>query len=138
MPRSGLCLGVRAGDWDWLLGLWHDIGKYSAKFQRYLGGSNGAEAHLEENNVRVDHSTAGAQLAARSFAGRDAGIGRILAYCIAGHHAGLADAVAEEGTSGLDDRLKKAVPDIAPSQHILSREAAGPRKRLLAGTLDAN
>ena len=66
----------------------HDIGKCSAAFQDYIGG----------NDVRgPDHSTAGAQEACRAY---PAGLGRMLAYVIAGHHAGLAD------TDSLDTRLK--------------------------------
>ena len=58
------------GTW---LGLLHDIGKYSTKFQRRLQGGE-----------KVDHSTAGAQVAAR--------YGQIpLAFAIAGHHSGLPD-----------------------------------------------
>ena len=79
----------RAGEWARLAGKWHDLGKYSAAFQSYLRQSNGFEAHLEER-TRVDHSTAGAQHANRALPG----LGRLLAYVIAGHHAGLADARA--------------------------------------------
>ena len=92
-----------AGQFGRTLGLWHDLGKYSKEFQAYLRRENGYEAHLEEYVGRVDHSTVGAQLAERLF-----GIhpyGKILAYCIAGHHAGLADAVSESGESGLDRRF---------------------------------
>ena len=58
-------------------GLLHDIGKYSDKFQQRIRGVN----------VRVDHSTAGAKTAVEKFGN----IGKMLAYAIAGHHAGLAD-----------------------------------------------
>lgn len=57
-----------------LCGLYHDIGKYSAAFQRRLGGSK----------EQVDHSSAGALLLfekQKPYA----------SMCIAGHHAGLAD-----------------------------------------------
>ena len=49
---------------------------------------------------KVDHSTAGAQHAAGL--GK---LGRLLAYCIAGHHAGLPH--GERGESGLSMRLMK-------------------------------
>jgi CRISPR-associated endonuclease/helicase Cas3 len=93
------------------LGLWHDIGKYSREFQAYLHRENGFEAHLETTaSDRVDHSTAGAQLACQLFGNHP--YGRMLAYCVAGHHAGLADAVSEGGSSGLDQRLIRSVPSI--------------------------
>ena len=38
--------------------------------------------------IRVDHSTAGAQKAVKLFG---TAVGRLLAYPIAGHHAGLPD-----------------------------------------------
>jgi len=66
-----------AGDNAYLCGLLHDIGKYSEAFQkRIYGGKN-----------RVDHSTAGAYELNRRFGEW----GRLLAYCVAGHHAGLPD-----------------------------------------------
>ncbi|MBX3316151.1 MAG: CRISPR-associated endonuclease Cas3'' [Phycisphaeraceae bacterium] len=86
-----------------LAGLWHDLGKCSDEFQAYLRRSNGLEsenAHVEERS-RVDHSTLGAQ-----FAESKGALGRLLAYCIAGHHAGLPDTV---GDTGLESRLKKDV-----------------------------
>lgn len=66
------------GTW---LGLLHDIGKYSTKFQRRLQGGE-----------KVDHSTAGAQVAAR--------YGQIpLAFAIAGHHSGLPDGGGRSDTA---------------------------------------
>ncbi len=102
-----------AGSFGQVLGMWHDLGKYSLEFQAYLFRENGFEAHLENvtPSQRVDHSTAGAQLADRIFGKHP--FGRMLAYCIAGHHAGLADSISTSGASGLDQRLKKAIPDIS-------------------------
>jgi CRISPR-associated endonuclease/helicase Cas3 len=42
--------------------------------------------------------------------GRDRGMAELIAYAIAGHHAGLPDMSGE--TSGLADRLKKIVPPL--------------------------
>jgi len=106
-----------AADWGRLLGHWHDLGKYSAEFQAYLRSANGLEAHLESLPGRVDHSTAGAQHAASRFRGAR---GRILAYCIAGHHGGLPDNVDEQGgPSGLSDRLEKEIPDYSSAPRAL-------------------
>ncbi len=69
--------------WGELLGRWHDIGKYSQEFQEYLDAAN--DPHQGEIKGRVDHSTAAAQLAFKQFSG----IGKLLAYVLAGHHAGL-------------------------------------------------
>ena len=82
--------GFAGREWAFLAGLWHDLGKYSAEFQSYIRTASGyerQEAHLENAKGRVDHSTAGALLAVERF-----GLyGRVLAYLIAGHHAGLPD-----------------------------------------------
>ncbi|MDD9859206.1 MAG: CRISPR-associated helicase Cas3' [Nitrospira sp.] len=76
-----------SGDWARVAGLWHDLGKYSEAFQQRIRSVSGYDAHLEGKVGRVDHSTAGAQHAIKQF-----GVyGRILAYLIAGHHAGLPD-----------------------------------------------
>lgn len=93
-------------DWACLAGLWHDLGKYSQEFQHYIRTASGfdPDAHIENAPGRVDHSTAGALQAIRSFDKA----GRILAYLAAGHHAGLPDwNSAETGNSSLVVRLEK-------------------------------
>ncbi|MFZ3151103.1 MAG: CRISPR-associated helicase Cas3' [Anaerolineaceae bacterium] len=85
--------------------LFHDIGKYSARFQQRLSGST----------IRVDHSTAGAQEIKRIFADKNQPIlGTILAYCIAGHHGGLPDygsVIDGEYEGTLQGRLKRSLED---------------------------
>ncbi len=92
-------------DWASLAGLWHDLGKYRPAFQHYIKGKSGydPEAHIEQG--RVDHSTAGALHAINELGP----IGRVLAYLIAGHHAGLPDWSAADGggNSTLECRLDK-------------------------------
>ncbi|WP_165070003.1 CRISPR-associated helicase Cas3' [Paludisphaera rhizosphaerae] len=89
-------------------GLWHDLGKYSEAFQAYLklSASLGDEVHQSDLRGTVDHSTAGAQHAAKHGP-----VGRLLAYCIAGHHAGLPDGEGET-VSCLRGRLGKVIEPI--------------------------
>ncbi len=104
-------------DWANIAGLWHDLGKYSEEFQRYIKTVSGydAQAHIECTPGRVDHSTAGALHAVRQFGAH----GRILAYLIAGHHAGLPDLnSAETGGKALSIRLG------AEQNHLLDRITA--------------
>lgn len=93
-----------AKDWGELAGRWHDLGKYSREFQEYLKKASGtADPHGEDLGAvgRVDHSTAGAQHSAKNTQ-----LGPLLAYIIAGHHAGLADGIPE-----LRERLAKTIPE---------------------------
>jgi CRISPR-associated endonuclease/helicase Cas3 len=75
----------------------HDIGKGSAAFQAYIRQPRG-----EGGRTRgPDHSTAGARVAFETY-GKV--LGRLLAFTIAGHHAGLAD------FSDLERRLDPSHP----------------------------
>ena len=71
----------------------HDIGKCSPQFQAYIRALDQAGAS------GGDHSTAGA----RAAVARYSQLGRLLAYGIAGHHAGLAD------SADLDRRIGVSV-----------------------------
>lgn len=98
-----------AADWAQLAGLWHDLGKYRPGFQRYIRDC--ADAHIEGRVPSKDktHSAAGALHALASFerlGGRTGSyLARVLAYLIAGHHAGLADWHDDGPHAGLSFRL---------------------------------
>ncbi len=74
-----------AGEWAYLAGLWHDLGKYSDEFQDYLKRTADIDASTETMRGRVDHSSAGAHHAIQE----KEILGHIIAYMIAGHHSGL-------------------------------------------------
>ena len=59
----------------------HDLGKYSEPFNHRLHGG-----------PSVDHATAGAKIAVERWGNA---IGKLMAFCIAGHHAGLANGNGE-------------------------------------------
>ena len=110
-------------DWAHLSGLWHDLGKFREKFQKYIKSVSGydAEAHIEGAPGRVDHSTAGAIHAIAKLGPQ----GRIIAYLIAGHHAGLPDWNGE--ASSLFQRLE----DGKAKGYLQEALLAGPDAALL-------
>ena len=85
-----------------VMGLMHDIGKCARTYQEYIrrprdaGGPRGP-----------DHSSAGAR-EVRNLYGKE--FGRMMAFGIAAHHAGLMDGSGHESSS-LDSRLVKPVDD---------------------------
>lgn len=94
--------------WAFLAGLWHDLGKYRPAFQAKLLAADGVDAHVE-NGLRVTHSNAGALHAMKMLGPAK---GRVLAFLIAGHHAGLADFETADGAAAsLKARLES--PDSA-------------------------
>ncbi len=90
--------------WGKLLGLWHDIGKYSDEFQEYIKVNSGYEED-DQRRPKTDHTSAAAILAKDIYPNF---FWQPIAYCIAGHHAGLHNWLPEIGVSGdLSDRLMK-------------------------------
>lgn len=87
-----------AGGAGEVIGLAHDLGKYSRAFQRRLEGAK----------QKVDHATAGAQELEKKFGNR---LGRALAFTVAGHHGGIPD--GNKGANrNLPERLSKTdLPD---------------------------
>jgi CRISPR-associated endonuclease/helicase Cas3 len=80
-----------------IAGLLHDLGKYTDEFQKRLAGSP----------KRVDHAAPGARIACDRYGQH---IGKLLAFGIAGHHAGLSDAnpggALDLARTPLNDRLR--------------------------------
>jgi len=85
----------KSDDLAYMIGLLHDIGKYSEEFQK----------RLENKKLRVDHSTAGAKLAYENYKA----LGLIAAYVIAGHHGGMPDFGTVANCSSLESRLKNSI-----------------------------
>ena len=103
-----------------LLGLMHDFGKYSRKFQKYIHDETGLfnpdldDEESTPDGSKVDHSTAGAQWVYRELRkfGAEQGIGELfgqmLGLCIASHHGeGLIDCLGGEGNPKWIERFNK-------------------------------
>ena len=82
-------------------GLLHDLGKYTREFQLRLQGKF----------PRMDHATWGARIALQRYGPI---FGQLLAYCIAGHHAGLANGQGGHSRTSLQDRLSRMPYELVP------------------------
>jgi len=94
--------------WAYLAGLCHDWGKGSKSFQAYLRKLNNIEDQfIQYHKGRVDHSSFGAQWSYK----RSKQAGKLIAYCLAGHHSGLLNWVSDK-EHGLSYRLRKSVESV--------------------------
>ena len=128
---GGFLEPVGCADMARTAGLLHDLGKYSREFQSRLRGG-----------PHCDHSTAGAMVAIEKYGhgdARRASPGKMLAFAIAGHHAGLADGIGGAEPRALADRLQADIPEVAPvwrqelSLPAISSLPLKPRDREMAG-----
>ncbi len=111
-----------------LIGLLHDLGKYSAEFQAYIQSAIGLINEDEDDYVdahglkgTIDHSTAGAQLIWEELAKHgDMGkiVGQILALCVASHHSGLIDCLSSSASSPTTDRFTKRMGTLEAKAHL--------------------
>ncbi|MBT0780367.1 CRISPR-associated endonuclease Cas3'' [Paracoccus sp. pheM1] len=118
----GAPLGLQAA--AHVAGLFHDFGKYDPTFGRLLDGQN----------VRGEHSTAGAALL---YAQAPAGMSpcaEVIGHAILGQHAGLPDRYGAD--SSMERRLDACRDPIAPEISAAAGSDFGPFARELAA-LDA-
>jgi CRISPR-associated endonuclease/helicase Cas3 len=87
----------QSGEWSYLAGLWHDLGKFREEFQRRLAGES----------IQVDHSGVGAAHAKS----QPSPAAIALAFAIAGHHGGLPNLLEKPANcqrSPLKERLDRS------------------------------
>ncbi|MCB1949129.1 CRISPR-associated endonuclease Cas3'', partial [Nitrosomonas sp.] len=102
-----------------LIGLLHDLGKYSAEFQGYLKSAIGLIDEDKDDYVdaqdlkgKVDHSTAGAQLIWNELSRQGKFgpiVGQLLSLCIASHHSGLIDCISPGAATPSIDKFTKRI-----------------------------
>lgn len=110
---ANLCSNVVIDElkpYAYIIGLLHDIGKYSNAFQRRIRG----------DDIAVEHSISGAKEVINIY--NKNLVSYLMSYCIAGHHTGLPDGgsksdLEEEGT--LSGRLKRDVEDFSSYKNEL-------------------
>lgn len=100
-----------------LLGLLHDLGKYSFEYQCYIKSavgllSPGDKQYIDAEKLRgqIDHSTAGAQWineASRGAIKINKLASEIISLCVLSHHSGLIDIFDIAGEDKFSARLKK-------------------------------
>lgn len=100
-----------------LIGLLHDLGKYSQEFQNYIQSAVGLKNYDEDDYVdanlqkgKIDHSSAGAQYIWQALSSKgkiESLIAQIFALCIASHHSGLIDCLDLEGEDTFTRRMDK-------------------------------
>ena len=112
-----------------LIGLLHDLGKYSQEFQNYLKSAvellnpDEDEEFVDAKGLKgkVDHSSAGAQLIWRELSKQgQIGqiVGQVLALCIASHHSGLIDCLTSDLTSLGEDSFSKRMSKLDSRTHL--------------------
>ena len=97
-----------ATSWARLAGKNHDIGKGTLQWQAYLRKANNVTDDFSDYYTgHVEHSIQGAEWLYHHS--NDAG--KLLSYCIAGHHGGLTNWI-EDATTGLKARLETKYKEI--------------------------
>jgi CRISPR-associated endonuclease/helicase Cas3 len=139
------------GDAGELMGLLHDLGKYSKEFQEYINSALGnidpdADDYVDAKGKKgkVDHSTAGAQAIWDELAKQgqlQSVTAQILALCIASHHSGLIDCIESTPNSSVRDRFSARMrkpEEQAHLQEVLSKmdDSISRRFRQLIGNAE--
>jgi len=128
---KSLAAKIGLGDQGEVIGLLHDLGKYSKEFQDYIQSAIGLInpdeddfANAQGLKGKVDHSTAGAQLIWEELSkqgGVGQIVGQILALCIASHHSGLIDCLSSDTNRPVEDNFTRRISKRDDRVHL--REA---------------
>lgn len=109
---------IGCGDYGELLGLLHDLGKYSIIFQNYIRSAvddldpdqDEEFINTSEYKGKIDHSTSGAQFLWRKLAERTVSekfLAQILSLCLVSHHSGLIDCLHSDNDGTVDSFTRR-------------------------------
>ena len=112
-----------------LIGLLHDLGKYSDEFQAYLKSATGMynqdedEEYVDTSELKgkVDHSTSGAQFIWEQLSTRSHlhhALAQVLAICVASHHSGLIDCLSAYPRRPVEDGFSKRICKSSERTHL--------------------
>lgn len=111
-----------------LIGLLHDLGKYSEEFQSYIGSAIGLIDPDEDEYVdagvlkgKIDHSSAGAQYIWETLFSKGQSeliVAQLLALCVASHHSGLIDCISSVSENFGEDTFSKRMQKNRASTHV--------------------
>lgn len=128
---STFAVNFNSQDWAYDIGLLHDLGKASKAFQDYLQKTLNQDSDKDVDcTPKTNHSSAGAIYAVEKLKC----IGKVMAYCIAGHHVGLGDwstsvqrRIGETG-NGVDKKyFDKQVSDYAQNIVNMKKDLSRPK-----------
>lgn len=117
---------IGMGKYGELLGLLHDLGKYSAEFQKYIADAikqNDPHFNPDEDEEfedtagkkgKIDHSTAGAQFLCCRIGSSNAHkiLGQLLSLCLVSHHSGLINCLTTDNSGTWDSYSKRLSKNI--------------------------
>jgi CRISPR-associated endonuclease/helicase Cas3 len=106
---EGFAEVFKAGEWGRSAGLLHDLGKGTFPWQAYLRYANNV---VDEFAKHYDGHPAHAAVGAQWLFKHSKEAGKLLAYCISGHHGGLPNWDDLSIKAALKSKLKADVPEI--------------------------
>ncbi len=135
---------IDCGDYGEILGLLHDLGKYSSAFQDYIKSAvglldpdtDGDYVNATGLKGKIDHSTAGAQFFWEKLVSGTPSekiLAQILCLCLVSHHSGLIDCLTTDsnGTSDTFSRRIKKADDKTHLSESLSKDEIRGRLNMI-------
>jgi CRISPR-associated endonuclease/helicase Cas3 len=114
---SKLAGKIGLSDCGYLIGLLHDVGKYTEEFQEYIEKAIAENKDPDSDDTKskkgkIDHSSAGAQIIWQDLSkkgGTYIPLAQCLSLCVASHHSGLIDCFNHHEKVNFLERMNKDV-----------------------------